>query len=128
MRSQGADVAVLVTQALPKDLERFGEKDGVWVCSFAEARPLVQVLRDGIIGVSTALKSQENKGDKMHLLYNYLTPAAGISFQWQAVREVFRNMKQLIEDERRAMKEYSAEPGKTTRQSPAEFRLYHGID
>lgn len=102
MRSQGADVAVLVTQALPKDLERFGEKDGVWVCSFAEARPLVQVLRDGIIRVSTALKSQENKGDKMHLLYNYLTSPEFLS-QWQAVREVFRNMKQLIEDERRAM-------------------------
>ncbi|HRG93029.1 MAG TPA: DUF2130 domain-containing protein, partial [Chitinophagaceae bacterium] len=102
MRSQGADVAVLVTQALPKDLERFGEKDGVWVCSFAEARPLVQVLRDGIIKVATALKSQENKGDKMHLLYNYLTSPEFLS-QWQAVREVFRNMKQLIEDERRAM-------------------------
>jgi len=102
MRSQGADVAVLVTQALPKDMERFGEKDGVWVCSFAEARPLVQVLRDGIIRIATALKSQENKGDKMHLLYNYLTSPEFLS-QWQAVREVFRNMKQLIEDERRAM-------------------------
>ena len=36
MRSQGADIAVIVTQTLPKDMERFGEKEGVYVCSFAE--------------------------------------------------------------------------------------------
>ncbi len=73
MRSQGADVAVIVTQALPKELGRFGEKDGVWICTFAEVKPIVQMLRDGIIKISTALKSQENRGDKMHLLYDYLT-------------------------------------------------------
>src|SRR6187399_2217366 len=66
MRSQGADVAVIVTQALPKDMDRFGEKDGVWICSFAEVRSIVHMLRDGIIKISTATKSQENKGDKMH--------------------------------------------------------------
>ncbi len=46
MRSQGADVAVIVTQALPKDMDRFGEKDGIWICSFAEVKPIVQMLRD----------------------------------------------------------------------------------
>ncbi len=77
MRSQGADVAVIVTQALPKDMDRFGEKDGVWICSFAEVKPIVQMLRDGIIKISSALKSQENRGDKMHLLYDYL-PAGNL--------------------------------------------------
>jgi hypothetical protein len=102
MRSQGADVAVIVTQALPKDMDSFGEKNGVWVCSFAEVKPIVQMLRDGIIKISTALKSQENRGDKMHLLYNYLT-SREFAEQWQAIREGFMSMKLSIQKERDAM-------------------------
>lgn len=102
MRSQGADIAVIVTQALPKDMDRFGEKDGIWVCSFAEVKPIVQMLRDGIIKISTALKSQENRGDKMHLLYDYLT-SREFAEQWQAIREGFMSMKLSIQRERDAM-------------------------
>ena len=102
MRSQGADVAVIVTQALPKDMDRFGEKDGVWICSFSEVRAVVQMLRDGIIKISAALKSQENKGDKLHLLYNYLT-SQEFAEQWKAIREGFMNMKLSIQKERDAM-------------------------
>ncbi len=102
MRSQGADVAVIVTQALPKDMERFGEKDGIWICSFAEAKPIVQMLRDGIIKIYGALKSQENRGDKMHLLYDYLT-SREFAEQWQAIREGFMSMKLSIQKERDAM-------------------------
>lgn len=102
MRSQGADVAVIVTQALPKDMDRFGEKEGVWVCSFAEVKPVVQMLRDGIIKISGALKSQENRGDKMHLLYDYLT-SKEFAGQWQAIREGFMSMKLSIQKERDAM-------------------------
>lgn len=102
MRSQGADVAVIVTHALPRDMDRFGEKEGVWVCSFAEVKPVVQMLRDGIIKISSALKSQENRGDKMHLLYNYLT-SREFAEQWQAIREGFMSMKLSIQKERDAM-------------------------
>ncbi|MFN8291007.1 MAG: DUF2130 domain-containing protein [Chitinophagaceae bacterium] len=102
MRSQGADVAVIVTQALPKDMDRFGEKEGVWICSFAEVKPVVQMLRDGIIKVFAAAKSQENKGDKMHLLYDYLT-SREFAEQWQAIREGFMSMKLSIQKERDAM-------------------------
>ncbi len=102
MRSQGADVAVIVTQALPKDMEKFGEKEGVWICSFAEVKPVVQMLRDGLIKVSSALKSQENRGDKMNLLYNYLT-SREFAEQWQAIREGFMSMKLSIQKERDAM-------------------------
>ena len=102
MRSQGADVAVIVTQALPKDMDRFGEKDGVWICSFAEVKAIVHMLRDGIIKISGALKSQENRGDKMHLLYDYLT-SREFADQWQAIREGFMSMKLSIQKERDAM-------------------------
>lgn len=102
MRSQGADVGVIVTQALPRDMTRFGEKEGIWICSFAEVQPVVQMLRDGIIRVAMALKSQENKGDKMSLLYTYLT-SREFAEQWQAIREGFMSMKNSIQKERDAM-------------------------
>ncbi|MFT3702419.1 MAG: DUF2130 domain-containing protein [Agriterribacter sp.] len=102
MRSQGADVAVIVTQSMPKDMEQFGEKDGVWICSFSEVRALAHILRDGIIKIHSALKSHDNKGDKMHMLYDYLT---GHEFaeQWKAIREGFLSMKLSIQKERDAM-------------------------
>ncbi|HMR93212.1 MAG TPA: DUF2130 domain-containing protein [Chitinophagaceae bacterium] len=102
MRSQGADVAVIVTQALPKDIDRFGEKEGVWICSFAEVRAVVYMLRDGIIRVYNAVKKQDNKGDKMHLLYDYLT-SSEFAEQWKAIREGFMSMKLSIQKERDAM-------------------------
>jgi len=102
MRSQGADVAVIVTQAFPKDMDKFGEKDGVWICGFTEVRPVVSMLRDGIIRVAAATKSQENKGDKIHMLYNYLT-SQEFAEQWKAIREGFMSMKMSIQKERDAM-------------------------
>lgn len=102
MRSQGADVAVLVTQAFPRDMDRFGDKDGIWICNFTEVKAVVQMLRHGIINVANAARSQENKGDKMTLLYNYLT-SREFSDQWQAIREGFMSMKLSIQKERDAM-------------------------
>ncbi len=101
-RSQAADVAVIVSQAMPKDMDRFGMKDGVWICSFAEVKALTHVLRDGIVRIAQATKGQENKGEKMQMLYDYLT---GNEFgeQWKAIREGFMSMKISIQKERDAM-------------------------
>ena len=99
MRSRGADVAILVTQAFPKDMERFGEKDGIWICSFTEVNSVAHLLRKGILTVHEIQRSEENKGDKMQLLYNYLT---GNEFKGQveAIVEGFMAMKQSIMKER----------------------------
>ncbi|SEN95026.1 hypothetical protein SAMN04488505_11912 [Chitinophaga rupis] len=102
MRSQGADVAILVTQTMPKDMDRFGDRDGIWICTFTEVKALAMVLRDGVVKVAGALKSQENKGDKMHMLYNYLT-SSEFAEQWKAIREGFQAMKLSIQKEREAM-------------------------
>lgn len=102
MRSLGADVAVIVTQALPKDMERFGEKNGVYICTFAEVRSVAMLLRDAIIKIADAKKSQENKGDKMVMLYDYLT-GSEFSENWKAIREGFMSMKLSIQREREAM-------------------------
>jgi hypothetical protein len=102
MRSQGADMAVLVTNVMPKDMEQFGEKEGVWICSFSEVKALVHVLRDSVLKVFGVMKSQENKGEKMQFLYSYLT-SHEFSEQWKAIREGFLSMKHSIDKERDAM-------------------------
>ena len=102
MRSRGADIAVIVTKAMPKEMDCFGIKDGVWICSFSEVKALAGVLRDGVIRVFNTSKSNENKGDKMHLLYSYLT-SNEFAEQWKAIREGFMSMKLSIQKERDAM-------------------------
>ena len=102
MRSMGVDVAVIVTQAYPKGMDCFGERDGVWICSFDEVKAVSYILRDGIVKLFGATKSQENKGDKMHMLYDYLN-GNEFSEQWKAIREGFMSMKLSIQRERDAM-------------------------
>ncbi|MEQ7798724.1 DUF2130 domain-containing protein [Pedobacter sp. ASV1-7] len=102
MRSMGVDVAVIVTQVYPKGMDCFGEKDGVWICSFDEVKAVSYILRDGIVKLFSATKSQENRGDKMHMLYDYLT-SREFSEQWKAIREGFMSMKLSIQKERDAM-------------------------
>lgn len=102
MRRLGADVAVIVTQALPKDMERFGEKQGVYICTFSEAKSLALVLRNALLKIFDARKSQENKGDKMVMLYDYLT-SGEFAEQWKAIREGFMSMKISIQKERDTM-------------------------
>jgi hypothetical protein len=102
MRVLGADIGVIVTQAMPEGMASFGEREGIWICTFSEARPLVYVLRDLILKVYNASKSQENKGDKMHLLYNYLI-SGEFSTQWSAIREGFAGMRMSILREREQM-------------------------
>ncbi|HMG66486.1 MAG TPA: DUF2130 domain-containing protein, partial [Chitinophagaceae bacterium] len=102
MRSQGAEIAVIVTKTMPKDMDCFGTRDGVWVCRYTEVRALAAVLRDGVVRVFNAAKNQENNGDKMHLLYGYLT-SNEFAEQWKAIREGFVSMKNSIQKERDTM-------------------------
>jgi len=102
MRQQGAQVAILVTRVMPRDMTIFGEKNGIWICNFSEVRALTEVLRDGIARIFQASRNQQNKGDKMQLLYDYLT-SSEFSEQWKAIREGFSSMKMSIQRERDMM-------------------------
>jgi hypothetical protein len=102
MRSQAADVAVIVTQTMPKDMDKFGEKDGVWICNFSEVKAVAYMLRQAIVKIFTATKTQENRGEKMNMLYHYLT-SGEFAEQWKAIREGFMSMKISIQKERDTM-------------------------
>jgi hypothetical protein len=99
MRNKQADLAVLVTQSFPKGMHCFGERDGVWICSFKEVTGLTTALRNAIIRIADTRKWEENKGEKMHMLYDYLT---GLEFRQQieAIVEGFMAMKHSISKER----------------------------
>jgi hypothetical protein len=102
MRAIGVDVAVIVSQCYPKGMDCFGEKDGVWICSFDEVKAVAYILRDGIIKLANAAKAQDNKGDKMHLLYDYLV-SNEFGEQWKAIQEGYISMRHSITVERTAM-------------------------
>lgn len=93
-----ADIAVLVTESLPSDMNRFGEKNGVWICNFSEIKSLSFVLREMLIKIHSVKLAQENKGDKMELLYNYLTS-----------NEFVQNIKRIVENYDEMMHQLNSE-------------------
>ncbi len=102
IRERGADIGVLVTNVMPKELERMGLMDGVWVCTYEEFKGLSAVLRDGVIRLAHAVESEENKTDKMSLLYGYLT-SNEFRMQIEAIVEGFTQMQTDLDSEKRAM-------------------------
>ncbi|MCT7514640.1 DUF2130 domain-containing protein [Aliarcobacter cryaerophilus] len=102
MRDKGADIGVLVTEVLPKELERMGLIDGVWICTYEEFKGLSSVLRESIIKINQAKKSEENKTDKMSLLYDYLT-STEFKMQIEAIVEGFTQMQSDLDSEKRSM-------------------------
>lgn len=102
IRDRGANIGVLVTEVMPSDMERMGLKDGIWICSYEEFKGLCFVLRESVIQLNSAMASQENKGDKMELLYGYLTSPA-FKMQVEAIVEGFTQMKSDLDSEKRSM-------------------------
>lgn len=102
MRERGADIGVLVTEAMPQDMERMGLRDGIWICRYDEFKSLCSVLRESIIKLSLAVSSQENKGDKMNMLYDFLTSNT-FKMQVEAIVEGFSAMKSALDSEKRSM-------------------------
>ena len=102
IRERGADIGVLVTESMPADMERLGLRDGVWICSFDEFKSLCHVLRESVIRLSEALTAQDNKGDKMGMLYDFLT-GNEFRLQVEAIVEGFTQMQTDLESEKRSM-------------------------
>jgi hypothetical protein len=102
MRVKGADIGVIVTESMPTEMDRMGLKDGVYICTFQEFKSLSGILRESIIQINSATTSQLDSGDKMHILYDYLTSNI-FRMQVEAIVEGFTAMKTAIESEKRSM-------------------------
>ena len=97
-----ADICIIVTEVLPDGMDRIGQKDGVWICSFNDFRGLVMVLRESLIKINDAYSSQTNKGEKMQMLYDYLT-STEFRLQIGAIIEGFTDLQNSYVQEKRAM-------------------------
>ena len=102
MQVKKVDIGVLVTEVLPSDMNRMGIRNGVYICTYEEFKGLSFFLREFLIRINNAHLTQENKGDKMELLYSFLTSD---EFRWQieGIVEAFKNMKTDLDKEKRAM-------------------------
>ena len=103
IQDRNANIGVLVTEVMPPDMDRLGLRDGIWVCSFDEFKGLCTVLRESIVQISSAIVTQENKGDKMGMLYDYLT-SNEFQMQIEGIVEGFVQMKSDLESEQRSMR------------------------
>jgi hypothetical protein len=101
-RAARADLAVIVTQAMPQGLNAFGEVDCVWVTTPALAIPLAAALRLALTEASMARRATEGQQDKMAILYQYLT---GPQFRQriEAIKDAFITMQEDLDAERRAI-------------------------
>jgi hypothetical protein len=101
-RTAKAEIAVMVSQALPKDVETFEFIEGVWVTHPRAAMPMAVVLRQTLLEVAAVRQSSEGQQTKMEMVYQYLT---GSRFRQrvQAIVEAFSCMREDLDREKRAI-------------------------
>ena len=102
MLKTNADLGVLVTSVYPNGMDRMGFIDGIWVCNLDEFKGSVSLLRESLIRVHMTVQKEENKSDKMTLLYNYLT-GNEFSLQLKSIVDGFMSMQQELDKERRSL-------------------------
>ena len=101
-RSAKAEISVLISQALPKTIDTFGQIDGVWVSAPKYAMPLVIALRQTLIEVTNSKQSQEGQQTKMELVYDYLK-GSRFRHRVEAIVEKFSDMQADLDREKKSM-------------------------
>src|ERR1035437_8406435 len=101
-RAAKAEIAVIISQVLPKGVETFGLVEGVWVALPQAAIPVAVALRFTLIETATARIASEGQQTKTELVYQYLT---GPRFRQrvQAIVEAFSSMKEDLDKERKVI-------------------------
>ena len=101
-RAAKAEIALLVTQVLPKGVEAFDYIDGVWVTESRCAIPVAIALRQSLIELASARQAGEGQLTKMELVYQYLT-GPRFRHRVEAIVEKFEDMQADLERERKTM-------------------------
>lgn len=101
-RTAKAEIAVLVSQALPSGVETFDLVDGVWVTHPRTAIPVAMTLRTTLIELAAARQAMEGQQTKTELIYHYLT---GPRFKQrvEAIVEAFSSMQEDLDKEKKAI-------------------------
>ncbi|MGY3387701.1 hypothetical protein ACVWW6_000292 [Bradyrhizobium sp. USDA 3311] len=101
-RRCGADIALVISNALPKDIENFDFVDGIWVAHPRCAIPVSVALRQSLVAVNSARTMQQGQLSKAEEVYQYLT---GKRFRQrlEAIVERFNDMREDLDKERKFM-------------------------
>lgn len=123
-RNAKADIAVLVSHALPKGVENFEEIDGIWVTSPRAALPVATILRHTLQQIGLARLAAEGQHGKTELVYQYLT---GPRFKQrvEAIVEAFSTMQEDLDKERKAiLKQWAKREAQIERVMNATVGMY----
>ncbi len=123
-RNAKADIAVLVSHALPKGVENFEEIDGIWVTSPRAALPVATILRHTLQQIGLARLAAEGQHGKTELVYQYLT---GPRFKQrvEAIVEAFSTIQEDLDKERKAiMKQWAKRESQIERVMNATVGMY----
>ena len=101
-RAAKADIAVILSHVLPKEVETFDYLEGVWVADPKVALPVALSLRQSLIELSAARQATQGQQTKMEMVYGYLT---GPRFRQrvQALVEAFSSMKEDLDREKKTI-------------------------
>ena len=124
-RNAKADVCLIATEALPKQVDMFGEHEGVWVSSPGSCLTLAYALRQGLLRAAREKYMQAGKKDKAVLVYEYFT---GQEFRGrvEAIIESYRAMKSDLDSERRGMEKVWAKREKQILMVTSSLSGMHG--
>lgn len=123
-RQAKAEIAIIVSQALPKEVETFEFIDGVWVTHPKVALPLAIAMRNTLMEVAGARQASEGQQTKMEMVYQYLM---GPRFRQrvQAIVEGFSSMKEDLDKERKViMKQWAKREEQIDRVMMATVGMY----
>jgi len=100
-----ADIAVLVTKAMPKELgeNEFGQLNGVWIIKRSLVIPVAHLLRAGILQISVVRNSNEGMEERMKLLHGFLI-SPDFKNKMEAIIQTFEDMQSELEKEKRSFK------------------------
>lgn len=98
-RNAQADIAVIVTEAMPEQISRFGELEGVWICGLQDFKALSFLFRQYMYRLGEVMSAQENRGDKINMIYQYVT---GKEFKQklEGAFEAYRDMQVDLQKEK----------------------------
>ena len=123
-RNAKADIAVLVSHALPKGVDSFEVVDGIWVTSPRAALPVATVLRHTLLEVGMARLGAEGQHGKTEMVYQYLT-GPRFRHRVEAIVEAFSTMQEDLDKERKAiMKQWAKRQAQIERVMNATVGMY----
>lgn len=123
-RSAKADVAILVSQVLPKGVDAFDVIDGVWVTGPRAALPVATAMRQTLLQVSMAKQINEGQQTKTEMVYQYLT-GPRFRHRVEAIVEAFSSMQEDLDKERKAiMKQWAKREEQIERVMGATIGMY----